>query len=128
MAGPLAVADRRLVESWCGPIEADEETATEERVGRLGFAAVAALEILSTRYAGLLREPMRMRFDGDATWETDRNAEAMLRQIRALVSVCRRLVGLSPEAEAVVAAAEELSADEKLVRGVHYQFNHVRPG
>jgi len=128
MPVPLTTAERFTIEAWCGEIEADEEIATEERMQRLGSAPVVALEILSTRYAGLLREPMRMRLDGDATWETDRNVDAQLRQMRALVSVCRRAVGLNRAAQAVIDAVDELSAESKLVRGVSYTFNHVRPG
>lgn len=124
----LSAGDIAGVEVWTGPIAAEDRASLEERIERLGLPRVAALEILSIRMSGFLAEPLRMRLDGDATWEADRNVEALQARIGQLASLCAGEVGLSPAAEEVIASAQALAEPGKTVRAVDYKFAHSRTG
>lgn len=116
------------VEVWTGPIASDDFPSLEERIDRLGSLRVAALEILSIRLSGFLSEPLRMRLDGDVTWESDRNVKALEAKIGQLATICAGETGLTPAAEELIASAAGLAEPGKTVRAVDYNFSHHRTG
>jgi len=124
----LSAGDLAGVEVWTGPIASDDMASLEERIDRLGSSRVAALEILSIRLSGFLSEPLRMRLDGDVTWESDRNVKALEARIGQLASLCAGESGLSVEAEVLIASAQALAEPGKTVRAVDYNFAHSRTG
>ncbi len=124
----LDPADLAGIEMWTGEIDAEDYSSVEIRLERLGFPRVVALEILSIRMSGFLSEPMRMRLDGDVTWQTDRNVEALQARISQLAELCSAEAGLNAAAKAVVSDAVALAESGKTVRGVNYTFLHNRSG
>lgn len=124
----LSVENQAVIEAWCGSIDPAEMESVEQRFGRLQSGLLVSLEVLMGRYAEILREPMRMRLDGDVTWETDRNAAALLRQISALANLVQVRETLNSAGDALVASAKALGEPGKVVRAVTYDYVNVRPG
>jgi len=124
----LTAVEQAAIERWSGTIDVDDATSLDLRMDRLGDPYVVALEILLVRLSDVLNDPLRMRIDGDVTFENDRNVEALRPKIAALTTYCKGIAGLNYEARQLVEQGMAASSGEPVARWISYELSNTRPG
>ena len=124
----LDASDKAIIERWSGTVDDADIEALELRMDRLGTPYVVALEVLMIRMSDMMNDPLRMRLDGDATWETDKNVVELRARIGGLASYVKGLSGLNLAARDLCAQAARTSASGDTVRVISYDLTNVRPG
>lgn len=120
--------DRAIIERWVGTLAAVDDQDIEQRLSRLGSPYPVALEMLMVQYSNVVRDPLRMRIDGDATWENDRNVVELRSRIAALASLCEGLPGMNLNARDLCTEATSAAMGGDVVRIIAYDVEGVRPG
>lgn len=121
----LTTDNRRAIERWAGPIQAEDMATLGDRMETLGDPLVVAYEILSIRYAEMLMSPDELRIEGDARVRWVESKKQLKAQMGSLLAALRTM-DLNTAAEALL-APELASAGGSIITARTYTAHNPRP-